>query len=190
MNNKEIILKAYELMNESIIEGDCGKLCNYHCCRNTNESGEDMGIYLLPLEYELILRNTEFSKKLVVETHSCDDYYINPTLGSLYYMVCNLEKECMRDLRPIQCRTYPFEPMVINNQLKLVVQKEQDHKCPLISKKDTWRKAFIKGIYLGWEELLKISEIKAHIEYDSKLIIKEKNYQFILDKKDIFDTNK
>ncbi len=105
-------------------------------------------------------------------------------------MVCNLEKECLRDLRPIQCRTYPFEPIIINNQLKLIVQKVQDHKCPLISKKIYGEKQFIKGIYLGWEELLKISEIKAHIEYDSKLIMEEKNYQFILERKDIFNNHK
>ena len=49
---KEIFENAYAMMNEPIIDGNCGALCGYHCCRRIDLTGERLGMYLLPLEYE------------------------------------------------------------------------------------------------------------------------------------------
>lgn len=186
MNYKKIFEKAYKFMDESLIEGNCGDLCGNHCCRDVKESGEDMGIYLLPNEYESVLKGTDFVKGIEIEKHTTDEYYISKKVGFLNYMVCGLEKDCIRELRPIQCRTYPFEPYIKGGILYLVVEKDQDHNCPLINKKELWRESFIKGIYSGWEELLKINTIREHILYDSQTKKSERDFLLMLGVKDIF----
>jgi hypothetical protein len=66
MNNKEIFTKAYKLMDESIIDGNRGLLCDFHCCRDKDEKGNRLGIYLLPGEYEAV-----FKDEPTIEVESC-----------------------------------------------------------------------------------------------------------------------
>lgn len=178
MDYKEIFKTAYKYMDESLIEGNCGDLCGNHCCRNVKENDEDMGIYLLPEEYETVLINTDFVKGIEIEKHTTEEYYISKKVGFLNYMVCGVEKGCIRELRPIQCRTYPFEPYLVGEELFLVIEKEQDHDCPLINQRHLWRDSFVIGIYKGWKELLKIDSIKEHIRYDSE--VKKSKEEFLL----------
>jgi len=149
-------------MDEPIIDGNCGELCGFHCCRS-HEGAATLGMYLLPQEYESVQRqlNVEY------EVHSSYDYEI---LGAkkLFYIFCNNNSGCLREYRPIQCRTYPLEPHLINGQLKMIIEKEQLHLCPLIEKKDIWREEYIKGIYSGWRLLLTIEPIRRHIEAISR----------------------
>ncbi|MGD9474909.1 MAG: hypothetical protein AB7V37_07915 [Eubacteriaceae bacterium] len=159
-----IFEEAYRLMDQAIISGDCGELCGYHCCRRYDEDGRHLGMYLLPLEYEYMQAEvvTDF------EVHTCQDYDIPPKVKKSYYIFCHLAQGCLRSHRPIQCRTYPFEPHLENGVLRLVIEKEQIHHCVLIDRMPEWRKDFIDGIYQGWLELIKIPIIKYYIEYLSE----------------------
>lgn len=47
-----IFNKAYELMDQAIIAGNCGELCAYHCCRRMDNDGKRLGMYCLPLEHD------------------------------------------------------------------------------------------------------------------------------------------
>jgi hypothetical protein len=159
-----IFEKAYQLMDEAIIAGNCGELCGYHCCRRMDEDGKRLGMYLLPLEYEYMQQEVVTDYEL----HRQKQYDLPPKIKKAYYIFCHLAEGCLRDHRPIQCRTYPFEPHLENDEFSLVIEKDQLHACPLINGGPPWRQAFIDGIYKGWQELLKIPIIKYHVEYSSK----------------------
>ena len=163
MDYQAIFKKAYRLMDEAIIAGDCGEQCGYHCCRRIDVDGKRLGMYLLPLEYEYMQREVVADYDL----HRHRDYNMPPKIKKYYYIYCHLAEGCLRDHRPIQCRTYPFEPHLENGVFSLVIEKEQIHGCILIGRSSEWRQAFIDGIYNGWLELLKIPIIKYHIEYFS-----------------------
>ncbi len=168
MEIKEIFEKAYTLMNEPVIEGNCGTLCNYHCCRDDGDDGEKMGIYLLPLEYETMIRGNAFEKRLGITRHTNKVYEMPSKIKSLYFVYCSDSSQCLRDHRPIQCRTYPYEPHIENGELYLIVLKDQIHQCPLLKQEEKWRKEFIQGVYAGWQLLITIPIIRYLIEYDSR----------------------
>ena len=164
MTYKAHFEKAYALMNQPIIEGNCGSLCDYHCCRPKGESGETLGMYLLPFEFEMM----QAGHVTHVETHHKALYEMPPKIKKLYYMHCHEEEGCLRALRPIQCRTYPFEPHLQDDQFSLVIEKDQLHACPLLSDSSVWRSAFIEGIYEGWLILLEIPLIKYMVKMQSQ----------------------
>lgn len=164
LDYKEVFEKAYHLMNQPVIDGNCGELCGYHCCRRQEKTGERLGMYLLPLEFEYM----QSGKVDDYEVHSCLLYDMPPKIKKMYYIFCHEEEGCLRDLRPVQCRTYPFEPHIEAGALSLVIEKDQIHACPLLEMIPQWRSEFIDGIYQGWLELIKIPIIKYHILYFSK----------------------
>lgn len=145
-------------MDEPIIDGNCGELCGYHCCRGY-DGDEDLGMYLLPLEYEMVQEKL----KVPYERHTSKDYELM-NLKKQYYIFCTNDSGCLREFRPIQCRTYPIEPHLVNGTLQLIVEKTQLHECPLINKRELWRDEYIDGIYQGWTLLLTIKPIRKYIE--------------------------
>ncbi len=164
MDYQSIFKEAYHLMDEAIIAGNCGELCGYHCCRRNDGDGKRLGMYLLPLEYEYM----QCAVVTDYDLHSHLQYNMPPKIKKYYYIYCHLAKGCLRDYRPIQCRTYPFEPHLENGTFSLVIEKEQLHGCVLIESITEWRQAFIDGVFNGWLELMKIPIIKYNIEYFSK----------------------
>lgn len=168
MEISEIYEKAYALMNEPVIEGNCGTLCNYHCCRDDGDDGEKMGIYLLPLEYEAMIKDQEFESRLRITRHTNKVYEMPAKIKSLYFVYCSDSSQCLRDHRPIQCRTYPLEPHIENGELYMIVLKDQIHQCPLLKQEHTWRPAYIRGVYAGWKLLLTIPIVRYLIESDSR----------------------
>ena len=117
-----------------------------------------------PLEYEY--RQSDVVTDY--EVHCQQHYTMPPKIKKMYYIYCHLTHGCLRDYRPIQCRTYPFEPHLENGTFSLVIEKEQLHNCPLITRRSEWRQDFVDGVFNGWLELLKIPIIKYQIEYFSK----------------------
>jgi len=95
MTVDEIFEKAYTLMDEPVIEGNCGLLCNYHCCRDDGDDGEKMGIYLLPLEYESMIKGRELEKHLRMTRHTNKVYEMQTKIKSLKEQIhhCPLLKQ-------------------------------------------------------------------------------------------------
>lgn len=168
MDVQEIYEKAYALMDETVVLGNCGTLCNYHCCREDGDDGEKMGIYLLPFEYEAMIQGRAIEKQLRITRHPESDYEMPSEIEGLYFIYCQEHEACMRQHRPIQCRTYPFEPHMENGTLYVVVQKEQIHQCPLLKQPERWREEFIQGVCQGWRLLATIPLVRRLIEFDSK----------------------
>lgn len=171
----QIFQRVYELMDEPLIQGNCGEMCNFNCCRTICESGEMLGIYLLPFEFEYM----QNGKVVKYEIHNKMHYEIPAGIKKLYFISCNKENGCNRDFRPIQCRTYPFEPHLVNDILSLVIEKDQIHTCPLIGHSELWRKEFIQGVYEGWMLLLEIPVIKHYIKHLSELRQESNNIRCI-----------
>jgi len=157
-------------MDEPIVDGNCGELCGYHCCRS-HEGEENLGMYLVPFEYESIQSNMDID----YEVHTSYNYELPKPLKRQYYIFCSNNSGCLRKLRPIQCRTYPLEPHIEDNELHLIIEKNQLHACPLISQRELWRKEFIEGIYKAWTLLLEDETIRAYIESLSKKRMEEDN---------------
>ena len=180
MNYSEIFKKAYELMDESIIDGNCGLLCNFHCCRDKDENGERLGIYLLPEEYEAVfIEHPEIEvESLSKEEHG--DLYLPESIGNLHYMYCGGAMDCVRELRPIHCRTYPLEPHIEQGKLMLVIEKEQIHKCPILKMENEWRKEYINGVFEGWKLLIQIPKIRTMVKYESNERIRSNNIKKVI----------
>lgn len=168
---KDIFERAYRFMDEAIIDGNCGELCGFHCCRPVDLNEERLGMYLLPLEYEYMQGDVTRD----FEIHSSLHHDMPPKIKKCYYIYCHEEDGCLRDLRPIQCRTYPFEPHIENGVFSLVIEKEQIHDCPLLNMIPQWRQAFIDGVFKGWIELMKIPIIKYNTLYYSNERMKANN---------------
>lgn len=168
MEYKKIFLKAYEAMGATIINGNCGELCNGHCCRRTMENGEALGIYFLPFEYQVMQAGENLIESSTLEIHKSGGFELPEGIDQLIYGFCRDITQCDRELRPIQCRTYPFEPHLEDGKLRLVIEKEQVHECPLLSQRDRWNPEFEKGILAGWEILLQIPEIRIVVEAESE----------------------
>jgi hypothetical protein len=168
---KEIFENAYKLMNEPIVDGNCGERCGYHCCRHRDANEEKLGMYLLPLEFEYMQSGhvDDF------EIHNHRVYDMPPKIKKLHYIHCQKTEGCLRNYRPIQCRTYPFEPHLDDGEFSLVIEKDQLHACPLLDNIPEWRQAFIDGVFNGWLELLKIPMIYYYVSHYSKERIIEKN---------------
>ncbi len=158
-------------MDEPLIQGNCGELCEYNCCRMVGKAGENLGIYLLPLEFEYMQKG----KLKKYEIHHNDLYEMPPKIKKLYFTFCHEENGCIRNLRPVQCRTFPFEPHLYNDILSLVIEKNQIHTCPLIDQNELWRVEFTRGIYEGWKVLLDIPVIKYYIKHLSDARIQSNN---------------
>ncbi len=162
-------------MDEAIIDGNCGELCNYHCCRS-HEGEEDLGMYLLPLEYECMQQGNN----VPFEIHTSYQYDLPKSIKKQYYIFCSNDSGCLRDDRPIQCRTYPLEPHLENGKLSLIVEKDQLHGCPLLSSPEKWRKEFIKGTLKAWTLLITIDEVKVYVKSISDERIKEGNISYVV----------
>jgi hypothetical protein len=177
---KALYQAAYAAMSTSVLTYDCGSLCNHNCCRNDYKDPENFGVYLLPFEYEHLLKETGMIKSHQLVRHSAKDHYIPKSVGALNYFLCDAEKDCLRDYRPIQCRTYPLEPHLENDVLTLVVEKDQIHACPLINMKDQWQKDYVEGIYKGWSLLIQIPDVRRLVVFDSQVRKREGNILYSL----------
>ncbi|MBN2797070.1 MAG: hypothetical protein JXR88_16785 [Clostridia bacterium] len=169
MELKVLFQKAYDMMDEPIIDGNCGELCNFHCCRSHSEK-ERMGMYLIPHEFKM-MQNFHVD----YEVHTKHLYDMPKGVKRLYYIFCPDDSGCLRQKRPIQCRTYPFEPHYEEDVLTLVVEKEQIHQCPLLNKTEIWRKEFIEGVLRGWQLLCTVDEIKAFVKTYSDIRVEKEN---------------
>lgn len=180
MDIKEIYLKAYDLMNEPIITGNCGLLCDFHCCREYDEDGNVLGVYLWPGEYEGIYASKKGFKVEKVPKEEHGDLYMPSHLSDMYYFYCDGASNCPREIRPIHCRTYPLEPHIESDKLMLVVEKNQFHNCPLLEKESQWRQKYIKGIYAAWSLLITIPDVKTLVKYYSDNRIRYNNIKKVI----------
>lgn len=179
MMYKELFEEVYQLMNVNLIDGNCGELCNYHCCRPKHENGENLGIYFLPFEYEDMQKGKGLINESTLNVHTNKSYDLPDGIKKLYYGYCKDSLSCIRNIRPIQCRTFPFVPHIENNKLVIVIEKDQEHNCPLIEDHDKWNPEFEERMLLAWKKLIEIDKIKLLVEFDSEERISSDNILYV-----------
>lgn len=161
--SKEAYQKIYRLLDDATpLKGDCGELCRKLCCQKDNE---DLGIYLLPGEEALFTRDEDW---LVWEEQKAEDYDFPPSWqGKVYFIRCL--KDCPREKRPLQCRTFPLAPHLTAKGTLVLIRETLPlpYQCPLIAEQMPLEPAFIQAVYEAWSELIKDPLIRDLVAYDS-----------------------
>jgi len=177
---KKTYQAIYRLLDKvSPLDSDCGILCNSACCcggDNSNSTGDaednasdlEIGMYLLPGEEKLFTRKEDW---LLWNIEQAEDYdFPESWRGKVYFVKCKNAPGCVRELRPIQCRTFPLQPHITKEGVfQLILHSgELRYQCPLIEKKIPLEDRFIKATYTVWKRLLKDPLIFDLVEMDSE----------------------
>ena len=147
----------YRLLNMvSPIDSDCGKLCGAVCCADTED--EDIGIYLMPGEEVLHEREGGW-----LEWDESD-------VEDMVYVKCPGAEHCRRDVRPIQCRTFPLMPYLSEEgELEMLYDdNELPYFCPLIEEEIPLNDSFVKATRTVWKHLLRDRRIYDMVAADSE----------------------
>lgn len=173
----------------SPIDDDCGKLCGAACCMdggcgsskcdNTGNAGTDfsdfsekpdeqMGIYMLPGE-ELIHDMSDGWLTWSIE--NTDELDLPESWGEeTYFVKCSGPKNCRRNMRPIQCRTFPLTPYINEEgQLEMLYSDmELPYSCPLIDEEIPLNDSFVRATRTAWKHLLRYRPVRDLVERDSE----------------------
>ena len=166
---KEIIEKIYGKLNQvNPLDFDCGRLCNEICCvyDNKDYSNEDLEIYLLPGE-ELIIKEDE---NFELDYADAKELKYPFSWDKVHILKCRNPPKCNRNLRPIQCRTFPLIPHISkNNELHLIFdESEFPYQCPIIQDNIVLNDEFLKETFDAWQILLENKLIYDLVSMDSR----------------------
>ena len=147
----------YRLLNRvSPLDSDCGKLCDAACCtvEREGEGDSDMGIYLLPGEDKIHDRKDSW---LTWFEESTEDYdFPKSWKGKVFFVKCKGPDYCKRELRPMQCRTFPLSPHIDEmGELSLVYNDMNlPYRCPLIEDEMPLNDNFVQATFTVWKHLI------------------------------------
>ncbi len=140
---------------------DCGKRCSQACCR----TDASQGIYLLPGEHQLY---TGLEDWFTWDVQDAADYLFPRSWeGEIYFLHC--AGHCSRDLRPMQCRTYPVAPHLTEDGRFVLVRETLDttYRCPLITENMPLLRPWLKATWMAWTRLLTDPLIHDLVRMDS-----------------------
>ena len=160
--------KIYALLDEaSPLDTDCGLLCGAACCQQ-DASEEEMGMYLLPGEASVHDRNDPW---LDWSEDDAEDYdFPESWTGKVDFVCCHGPGSCRRELRPVQCRTFPLAPhLTEDGRLCMIINDmELPYACPLITNYEKLNPQFIINAHKAWKLLIKEQRIRDLVEEDSR----------------------
>ena len=148
---------------------DCGSLCDSICCRGEPfGSDEDSYIYLLPGEKEYI---ESTGADMVIDRESIKEHDLPASWGKYVYIArCDGPKTCRRNVRPIQCRTFPIIPHLRKGGKLEMIYCDVDlpYKCPLIGEERKLSDDFIRTTHEAWKMLIEDQAIRDFVKHDSR----------------------
>lgn len=169
---KDEYKRIYERLDKvSPVDYDCGKLCGAICCTCDKDNATDdydMGIYLLPGEDKLFTKEEDW---LRWNYEMAEDYeYPDSWSGKVWFIRCKNPPLCEREMRPIQCRTYPLAPHIDEDgNLHMIINTSPlPYTCPLIEDDMKLNEDFIDVTYEAWKLLISDPLIFDLIEMDSR----------------------
>lgn len=164
----------YRLLNRvSPIDGDCGRLCGAACCTcedSVNDgSGDELGIYLYPGEEKIHSRKEDWLDWTVEDAEDYD--FPDSWIGKIYFVKCKTPPICPRNMRPLQCRTYPLAPYLSEDGVLELVYNDEElpYSCPLIDDAIPLNDDFVKATLTVWTHLVRDPYIRDLVEADSRL---------------------
>ena len=172
--SKNTYKAIYRLLDRvSPIQTDCGLLCDAVCCNIPEEDvGAQLGIYLLPGEHTIF---TQEETWLTWSIEKAEAYtYPESWSGDVFFIQCRGSAECVRQLRPLQCRTFPLEPFIDEDGFyRLVLYPGRlRYRCPLIDNRYPLEERFVQATYTVWKRLLQDTRIYDLIKQMSTLRIR------------------
>ena len=141
--------EIYRLTGDtSPLDGDCGLLCGQACCRPE----APQGIYLLPGEEAMLAGEQDW---LVREMHDPQEYYFPDSWEEPVHFV-RCQGICPRELRPLQCRTYPAAPHIFPDGRFVLIREtlKTTYRCPILAERLHLRQDWLEALYLAWRRLL------------------------------------
>lgn len=173
---------VYRLLDHvSPIDDDCGKLCSAACCMDggcgsecgSDEDfdeycGEQMGIYMLPGEELIHDMNDGW---LTWNVEDAEELDLPESWGDqVYFVRCSGPENCRRDMRPIQCRTFPLTPYITEDgQLEMLYSDmELPYSCPLIDEEIPLNDSFVRATRTAWKHLLRYRPVRDLVQRDSE----------------------
>lgn len=140
MNITEIYRHAYRMFgSETPIAADCGRLCRSRCCRGS--AGD--GMLLFPGE-EQVSSDQTFLKVEMREMRGLETGFA----------VCS--GRCMRPLRPLSCRIFPYAPRLEGGKISVRKDPRAKRICPLLTEdaEEFIQQSFLDKIVEVFEFLL------------------------------------
>ena len=177
MLSKEDYQKVYELFDIATpLSCDCGTLCNGVCCKPKKTFlYSSLWIYLLPGEDCLHDRTDKWLKWYHLNSKK---HLFPKSWGKRFWAVrCSGPEKCKRNLRPIQCRTFPLMPyLAADGEFQLILFNQPlPYECPLVTEGYELEEAFISNVRKAWEILLQDNRIYDYVKADSERIRKAGN---------------
>ena len=167
--SKEQYKEIYDMLNRvEVLDRDCGQLCNAACCTVSFKTGdEDMGIYLLPGEEAIHLDDDWMD---ITVTNAQEHDLPGSWDGEVYFGRCKTPPVCPRDMRPIQCRTFPLAPHLDEEgELTMVYNDlELPYVCPLIEEEIPLEDDYVEMTLKVWEMLIEDPKIYDLVRMDSE----------------------
>ena len=173
--------EIYEALNKvEVLDHDCGKLCGAACCTaGGNYGDENMGIYLMPGEEEL-LRDQDWLT--ITESDASEHDLPESWTGKVYFAKCKTPPICPRDMRPIQCRTFPLAPHIDEDGKLLMIYNDLElpYECPLIEEEIPLEDDFVEALTEAWRAMIKDPLIYDLVKMDS--VAREESFDELMEK--------
>ncbi len=136
---------------------------------NVSDSVE-LGMELLPGEDKIHDRQDDWLTWSEDEAEDMD--YPASWRGKVYFIKCRGPEHCRRSLRPIQCRTFPLAPHLMNDGRLIMILNASDelsYDCPLTDPEmvSALNPDYIKATYTVWKRLVTDPLIYDLVEMDS-----------------------
>ena len=174
----------YRLLNRvSPLDYDCGTLCCEACCtterkreKNSdgsfsvfeNEKSMEMGIYLLPGEDKVHDKRDGW---LTWSTEEAEDYdFPESWKGKVFFVNCSGPEKCKREIRPMQCRTFPLTPHITEDDELIMLYNDMElpYRCPLIDEELPLNDDFVQATTTVWLHLIEDPLIYDLVKEDSE----------------------
>ena len=180
---EKTIKNIYKTLDKvSPVDFDCGKLCGEVCCTYDADDyhNDELALYLLPGEELMYLESDSFELYYI---DSDEIAYPHSWKGKIYLVKCKNPPKCDRNIRPIQCRTFPLSPHISkDNKFHLIFDEtEFPYKCPIIHEHIKLNDDFIRETYKVWSVLIKNPLVYDLIDMDSrKRENKKTDYEIVI----------
>ena len=156
MLSRDEYLEIYRMFDRvSPLPYDCGKLCHSICCRADAFPKSHLFLYIFPGEEALHDRSDPW---LHWETQRTEDHYIPSSWGeTVLTVMCHGPETCKRELRPIQCRSFPLEPHLLPDGKLVLIYCNFfiPYTCPIMAEKISLSKEYLETVFQAWKKLIR-----------------------------------
>lgn len=161
--------EIYEILDQAgPAKYDCGRLCDSICCSDSSFDDGDSYIYLLPGEKEYL---DLVGSGICIEKQRRDEHDLPKSWGEYVYIArCPGKGSCERNIRPIQCRTFPLHPYINGKGVleMAIFYMDIPYSCPFVEGKVAVSDDFYRTTLKAWNLLVEDKAIRDLVKLDSK----------------------